>query len=98
MRGQVEIAGEQVLGNFAERLLPLSEADVIAEAKRCMSCGLCLECDNCMIYCPQQAVERLPKAERSPGRYVRTDYNKCVGCHICHDVCPSGYIKMGLGE
>jgi len=76
----------------------LSEADVIAEAKRCMSCGLCLECDNCMIYCPQQAVERLPKAERSPGRYVRTDYNKCVGCHICHDVCPSGYIKMGLGE
>ena len=98
VRGQVEIAGEQVLGNFAERLLPLSEADVIAEAKRCMSCGLCLECDNCMIYCPQQAVERLPKAERSPGRYVRTDYNKCVGCHICHDVCPSGYIKMGLGE
>ena len=44
------------------------------------------------------SVERLPKAERSPGRYVRTDYAKCVGCHICHDVCPSGYIKMGLGE
>ena len=32
------------------------------------------------------------------GRYVDTDYAKCIGCHICADVCPSGYIQMGLGE
>ncbi len=32
------------------------------------------------------------------GRYVDTDYTKCVGCYICRDVCPSGYIHMGLGE
>ena len=30
--------------------------------------------------------------------HVDTDYDKCVGCHICQDVCPTGYIKMGLGE
>ena len=29
---------------------------------------------------------------------VDTDYNKCIGCHICADVCPTGYIQMGLGE
>ena len=28
------------------------------------------------------------------GRYVDTDYDKCIGCHICADVCPTGYIKM----
>jgi len=29
---------------------------------------------------------------------VDTDYAKCVGCHICADVCPTGYIKMGMGD
>ena len=33
----------------------------------------------------------------SMGRYVDTDYDKCIGCHICEDVCPSGYVQMGLG-
>jgi NADPH-dependent glutamate synthase beta subunit-like oxidoreductase len=86
------------LGNFDERLNPLSEADAVAEAKRCMSCGMCFECDNCVVYCPQTAVFRVPKAKASVGRYVDTDYDKCIGCHICHDVCPTGYIQMGLGE
>ena len=36
--------------------------------------------------------------ERTLGRYVYTDYTRCIGCHICADVCPTGYIKMGLGE
>ena len=63
-----------------------------------MSCGLCFECDNCVIYCPKGAVQRVPKKERAVGRYVVTDYNKCIGCHICRDVCPTGYIQMGLGE
>ncbi|MCB1522950.1 MAG: 4Fe-4S binding protein, partial [Rhodoblastus sp.] len=68
------------------------------EGERCMSCGLCFECDNCVIYCPQTAVARVPKKERAVGRYVYTDYTKCIGCHICADVCPTGYIQMGLGE
>ena len=24
--------------------------------------------------------------------------DKCIGCHICADVCPTGYIQMGLGD
>ena len=90
--------GEAVLGDFDERLVPFSPEQAVAEAKRCMSCGLCMECDSCMIYCPQDAIERVAKTDRAPGRYVETDYAKCVGCHICRDVCPSGYIQMGLGE
>ncbi|MDE2623710.1 MAG: 4Fe-4S dicluster domain-containing protein, partial [Betaproteobacteria bacterium] len=56
------------------------------------------QCDNCVVYCPQTAVFRVPKAKATVGRYVDTDYTKCIGCHICHDVCPTGYIQMGLGE
>jgi dissimilatory sulfite reductase flavoprotein subunit len=97
-RAEVEIGEHKVLGNFDERFTGLSEEDVIAEADRCMSCGMCFECDNCLIYCPQDAIFRVPKGERANGRYVDTDYTKCVGCYICQDVCPSGYIKMGLGE
>jgi len=91
-------SAEEVLGHFKERLICLDESEVIDEAKRCMSCGMCFECDNCVIFCPQDAVYRVDKNERTTGRYVATDYARCVGCHICSDVCPTGYIKMGLGE
>jgi len=87
-----------VLGHFHERVIGLTEPEAIDEAKRCMSCGMCFECDNCVIYCPQDAVFRVEKDSRTTGRYVATDYAKCIGCHICADVCPTGYIKMGLGE
>jgi len=89
---------EEVLGHFEERVEGLSEEETVAEAKRCMSCGMCFECDNCVIYCPQDAVLRTPKAENTMGRYVYTDYSKCIGCHICADVCPTGYIQMGMGD
>jgi len=97
-RKHIEVSSEQVLGHFEERLQPLAEAEVIAEAKRCMSCGMCFECDNCVVFCPQEAVKRTPAKERTTGRYVYTDYAKCIGCHICADVCPTGYIDMGMGE
>ncbi|MBI5792377.1 MAG: NAD(P)-binding protein [Rhodocyclales bacterium] len=89
---------DSALGNFDERLDALTEAQVVAEAKRCMSCGQCFECDNCVVYCPQTAVYKVKKTETLTGRYVATDYDKCIGCHICADVCPTGYIQMGLGE
>ncbi len=98
LRAEKHIDPDKVLGNFEERLQKLSEEQVQAEAKRCMSCGLCFECDNCVVFCPQTAVQRVKPKERSVGRYVYTEYSKCIGCHICHDVCPTGYIQMGLGE
>ncbi len=98
IRGEKHIGESDVLGNFEERLQALAEKEAADEAKRCMSCGMCFECDNCVVFCPQTAVERVPKKERAIGRYVTTVYAKCIGCHICADVCPSGYIQMGLGE
>lgn len=97
-RNIVSLTAEEALSNFEERLLPLLEAQAQAEAKRCMSCGQCFECDNCVVYCPQTAVFKVKKNMATTGRYVDTDYSKCIGCHICKDVCPTGYIQMGLGE
>jgi glutamate synthase (NADPH) small chain len=89
---------DEVLGHFQERMSGLPEEEAVAEADRCMSCGMCFECDNCVIYCPQDAVYRVKKDQQTMGRYVATDYSKCIGCHICADVCPTGYIDMAMGE
>jgi Pyruvate/2-oxoacid:ferredoxin oxidoreductase delta subunit/thioredoxin reductase len=97
-RMERQISADAVLGDLTERVRCLTEEQAVAEAQRCMSCGLCFECDNCLIYCPQAAVLRFPKKERAVGHYVYTDYAKCIGCHICRDVCPAGYIQMGMGE
>ncbi len=96
-REETGVGADEVLGHFEERFRGLQEQETQAEAERCMSCGMCFECDNCVIYCPQDAVKRTPKDEATMGRYVYTDYDRCIGCHICAEVCPTGYINMGLG-
>ncbi|MBT3237606.1 MAG: NAD(P)-binding protein [Rhodospirillaceae bacterium] len=97
-RVEKQINAEDVLGNFEERIQSLSEEGAQTEGGRCMSCGMCFECDNCVVYCPQDAVFRVKRDKIAVGRYVDTDYSRCIGCHICMDVCPTGYIQMGLGE
>jgi NADPH-dependent glutamate synthase beta subunit-like oxidoreductase len=96
-RMEMGVSADEVLGSFEERFQGLNEDQARAEAERCMSCGMCFECDNCVIYCPQDAVHRTPAKEATMGRYVYTDYDRCIGCHICAEVCPTGYINMGLG-
>jgi NADPH-dependent glutamate synthase beta subunit-like oxidoreductase len=91
-------SAEEVLGHFEERGIGLPAEQAVAEAERCMSCGMCFECDNCVIYCPQDAIFRVKKDQATMGRYVDTDYDKCIGCHICSDVCPTGYIDMAMGD
>jgi len=97
-RQESTITADSVLGSFGERIEGLTQEEAQLEANRCMSCGMCFECDSCVVFCPQDAIFRVKKTEATMGRYVDTDYTKCIGCHICEDVCPSGYIKMGLGE
>lgn len=59
----------------------------IKEAMRCFSCGICNQCENCLIFCPDLAVER-----DSDGYKVLYDY--CKGCGICMIECPRGVITM----
>ncbi len=87
---------ENVVGNHDELLVPLTAEQIRTESERCMSCGLCFDCKQCVSFCPQEAVTRFK--ENPPGEVVYTNYSKCVGCHICSLVCPSGYIQMGIGD
>jgi NADPH-dependent glutamate synthase beta subunit-like oxidoreductase len=48
---------------FAETTSGLSETEARHEARRCLSCGNCFECDQCYAACPEQAIVKL-----GPGR------------------------------
>ncbi len=74
----------------------LSEEQFLAEADRCMSCGLCFECRECLKFCPQSAILEYP--QNPVGEVMYTRYSSCVGCHICAQACPCGFIQMGMGE
>lgn len=74
---------------FAEVLAGLSEDGASYEAKRCLSCGNCFECDQCYAACPEQAIEKL-----GPGRRYRYLYDRCTGCAVCFETCPCHAIEM----
>ena len=61
----------------------LTEAEAQFEAKRCLSCGNCFECDGCYGACPEDAIEKL-----GAGKKYRIVYDKCTGCGTCVEQCP----------
>lgn len=60
---------------------------VLEESERCFSCGTCIQCDNCVVYCPDMAVKPVGQ-----GYTVLTDY--CKGCGMCVKECPTGSMTM----
>ena len=72
-----------------EVTLAYSREQAVAEADRCMSCGVCNGCDNCYIVCPDVSVMR---DARENGHYsIRTHY--CKGCLVCVQECPTGCLE-----
>ena len=80
---------------FVEINQAITTAQAVAEAKRCMSCGLCFACDQCRNFCPREAIHKDKKAPQ--GLVMFTDYTRCNGCHVCYEACPCNYIEMGMG-
>ncbi|MCX6640645.1 MAG: NAD(P)-binding protein [bacterium] len=74
--------------NFEEIYSGLTEQQALEEAQRCFSCGTCPECDNCLIFCPDAAIARLPG-----GKYA-INYEYCKGCGICVTECPRNAISI----
>jgi len=88
-RAETERKDPERAASFDEIVQGLPEKDAVFEAKRCLSCGNCYECDGCLGACPSDAVIKL-----GPGKRYRFDYDRCTGCAVCHDQCPVHAIRM----
>jgi len=77
------------LSGFEEVIAGLTEPAARHEAKRCLSCGVCYECDNCFAACPEQAIVKL-----GPGQGYRLNDMLCTGCATCFEQCPCHAIQM----
>jgi NADPH-dependent glutamate synthase beta subunit-like oxidoreductase len=86
-RPRLEMVRRQ--STFEEVVQDLDPENALYEARRCMSCGTCFSCDNCVAVCPDNAVVNLGM----PGEYS-IDLDYCKGCGICVSECPCGAIEM----
>ena len=68
---------------------PMSAEEAVAEAARCMSCGMCMDCETCWMYCSKNCFVKLAQ-----GDHYKIKVELCNGCGKCADVCPCGYIEM----
>ncbi len=85
-RAQIPVAARDL---DAEVEKGLSEEQAFEEAKRCMSCGMCMDCETCWMYCTNNCFVKLPK-----GEHYRINLDVCNGCQKCAQECPCGYIEM----
>jgi len=58
-----------------------------SEAQRCLSCGVCNECDRCVTFCPEGVLKRV-------GHEFIFDYDDCKGCGVCAAECPRNVVFM----
>ena len=88
-REQPEAAPRERIAGFEEVVGGLSEREATYEARRCLSCGNCCECDGCLGACPEDAVIKL-----GPGHRYEFNYDRCTGCGACFEQCPVHSIEM----
>ena len=62
----------------------------LEEARRCLSCGVCNNCDRCVTYCPDGVLKRVD------GELL-FDYEYCKGCGVCASECSRAVIYMKAG-
>jgi NADPH-dependent glutamate synthase beta subunit-like oxidoreductase len=88
-RQQPELAAEERVAGFSEVTGGLSLEEAGYEARRCLSCGNCCECDGCLGACPEDAIIKL-----GVGHGYMYNYDRCTGCGICYEQCPVHSIEM----
>ena len=88
-RESILATGKERVRGFDEIDSGLTNQEAEYEARRCLSCGNCFECDGCFGSCPEDAIIKL-----GPGHGYRFDYEKCTGCATCYEQCPVHAITM----
>ena len=76
-------------GKFSEVHKGLSPSRAKSEAERCFSCGNCIQCNVCLMVCPDVAVSFLAEEKK-----YFIDYDHCKGCGICAVECPRSAMKL----
>jgi NADPH-dependent glutamate synthase beta subunit-like oxidoreductase/Pyruvate/2-oxoacid:ferredoxin oxidoreductase delta subunit len=82
---------ERLLSPDLETSHTISENEFLAEVQRCLSCGSCLGCYQCWMYC--NAGSFTPLEQGGPGQYFSFDSDLCEGCGKCIELCPCGYLS-----
>jgi len=75
------------LADFREGEEGLTTQEAMTEAQRCFSCGVCTQCDQCWLACPDVAVT-------VEGIQYRVDLEHCKGCLLCVAECPRGALVV----
>jgi NADPH-dependent glutamate synthase beta subunit-like oxidoreductase len=88
-RPQGHLEMKKRVSSFEEVVSGFSQEEASYEAKRCLSCGNCYECDGCYGACPEDAIIKL-----GPGNRYRYNYELCTGCAVCFEQCPCHAIEM----
>jgi Pyruvate/2-oxoacid:ferredoxin oxidoreductase delta subunit len=70
--------------------LGFSADETVAESRRCLSCGLCFDCEKCWMYCQDQAIDK----PMEKGVLYTFKLQNCTGCKKCAEICPCGFIDM----
>jgi NADPH-dependent glutamate synthase beta subunit-like oxidoreductase len=79
-----ELSPSSRVAGFDEVVGAFSQEEAVAEASRCLMCGLCGNCRACieLLGCPAIG-------EDAGGRVV-VDPVLCTGCGVCAELCPNG--------
>jgi 2-oxoacid:acceptor oxidoreductase delta subunit (pyruvate/2-ketoisovalerate family) len=86
---QPRLLREERRTSFKEIDLKISTNLAIREADRCFNCGICNQCDNCYMFCPDIAVVR---EKNNDERHINYDY--CKGCGLCVVECPRNAMTL----
>jgi formate dehydrogenase major subunit len=62
----------------------------LEEASRCLSCGYCMECEKCWMYCQVNAIVKTG----DPNAPFGFKLELCDGCKKCAEECPCSYVEM----
>lgn len=84
-----ELDAEVRSSSFDEVVQGFTDEEAVQEARRCLVCGTCNECCNCLFFCPDVAIH---KRNGAAGFDIDTEH--CKGCGICVEECPRSALTL----
>jgi NADPH-dependent glutamate synthase beta subunit-like oxidoreductase len=67
----------------------LTSAGMEDEISRCFKCGTCIDCENCLDFCPDLSI-----LKDTELRFYGFDEDHCKGCGVCSVACPRNVVEM----